>query len=259
MKRAIQAAVLVLTFLTCAGAGYGWSCLTHILIAREAGMKNPEYACIPDVSRSENPDLLGPFHYHNAPPGTTVTPGYIDAFGVEERGVTLPGEDARTVTLLVPHRAGVLYGKIVALYRIMRNPRYPTDYHYALMNIAHFIGDLSQPLHNYPRGTVPASDGKVYEDEGAWAKDIHAAFDDALDKEPFNSGDFRYLRRKIAVFSIRDEEDLKRRISDIANSANSLANQCFKENRRMMTQREALDQAAMSASLLKAVMASAGK
>ena len=259
MKRGLHAAVLVLTFFMGTGLGHGWSCSVHTLIAREAGMKHPEYACIPDSSRNENHDLLAPFHYHNAPPGATVTPDYIDLYKAEGRSVKLYGENDRAATILVPHRAGILYWKIVSLYQLMKSPKYPADYDYARMNIAHFIGDLSQPLHNYPHGAEPASDGVRYDQEGRWARDNHAAFDDPFENAPLGRGDLKRLRRGIEVFSIRDEADLKQRISDVANSSIRLANLCYGDHKRLMTRKESLARAAMSVSLLKAVIAGTGK
>lgn len=54
------------------------------------------------------------------------------------------------------------------------------EYAYYLSTNVHYIGDLSQPLHNFPYGNEPAADGKKYPKIGAWAKEHHEEFDDVL-------------------------------------------------------------------------------
>jgi hypothetical protein len=259
MSRVFRPLVLILSVLSWASLGYGWSCPTHELIAQEAGMANPRYACIADTSRNENYDLLVAFHFHNAAPIVRVTPAYVDAYTVEKHSVKLYGDTVKPSTVLVPHKAGVLYWKIVSLYQLMKQPKYPGDYEYALMNIAHFIGDLSQPLHNFPHGIDPASDGTVYEKEGGWSLEKHAEFDDRLDPPALTNEDREYLRGKVAPMTITGVEDLKQKIADLANRSIALANACYADGKRVMTKQEALGQVALSVSLLKAVIASTGQ
>ncbi len=68
---------------------------------------------MPDIIRDENYDLLAPMHYHDAAPGTVITPEYIDKYTVKEVIVNI---DGRNLKILLPHQAGVLYWKIVNLY-----------------------------------------------------------------------------------------------------------------------------------------------
>jgi S1/P1 Nuclease len=231
--------------------GFGWTCKTHMFIAKQAGMKNPEYACIPDASRYDNYYLLLPFHYHNAAPSTVVDSDYIDRYAVKE-AVYVPQAEpgSKPIKIMVPHEAGVLYWKIVELYRKIKTTKYPADYHYAVMSIAHFIGDLAQPLHNYPHGSEPASDGEIYKEIGKWASGMHDAFDKRFDAE-------NNPVLKLRTIEITSEEDLRDEIIKIANAAIIIANACYNDDplqRREMTSMEVTGQVASAISLLKAVL-----
>jgi len=121
--------------------------------------------------------------------------------------------------------------------------------------IAHFISDLSQPLHNYPRGTNPAGNGKIYPEIGAWSLERHREFDKILDDHLPPDGEMDKLVNSATYeVNIESVDDLKREIARIANSAIKLANQCY-AGKRSMTKEEAIRQIAMSISLLKSVMA----
>ncbi len=231
---------------------FGWSCKTHTFIADQAGMKNPEYACIPDEVRHENYNLMIQFHYHSAAPDAVVTPEYIQRYNVRTANVK---DEGNTISIKIPDRSGVLYWKILDLYNKMNKKGLQEfQYNYYLMSIAHFIGDLSQPLHNYPYGQKPAADGKIYESHGIWSAEKHGEFDYALDSAyPLSKEDMDYLLKKISIINIKNSDDLSREVANIANSSIALANTCFKE-KRGMSRREALDRVAMSVSLLKAVL-----
>lgn len=152
IRRSFIIAVSLLAFVSNA---FGWSCETHTYIAFEAGVKNPETACFPDLSREENRDLLGPFHWHNAAPNTFVTPDHIDRYQIREGKYVKEGSpDSKPIMLKVPDPAGILYWKIVRLYEEMRRTT-GWKYDYYLSNIAHYVGDLSQPLHNFLYGEDP--------------------------------------------------------------------------------------------------------
>lgn len=237
---------------------YGWDCTTHAYIAKKAGVRIPEAACMPDIIRDENYALLAPFHYHNAAPQTIVTPDYIDKFAVEERTVSI---DGRQIKILLPHQAGVLYWKIVDLYKKMKNiDKTKLDdklsYEYYLVTIAHYIGDLSQPLHNFPYSDEPASDGKIYSKEGSFNKENHIKFDESF--TGYLSSDPKInekIERAIQNIDISSVEDLKNEMSKIANSAIQIAKNCYRED-RLPTEQEIIKQVSWSISLLKAVIKS---
>lgn len=238
---------------------FPWSFKTHIFISKMAGIdKYAEITCFPDIFKNENFFLLIPFHYHNPSPDITVTPEYIDKYKVEEFEIKI---NDRTLKINVPSECGVLYWKIVDIYEKMENLdksilEDKIAYTYYLISIAHYIGDLSQPLHNFPYGEEIASDGRVYLEEGKWNKENHIKFDFILD--PYlplrwkNLSKFKSMIKQIKINSI---EDLKREISEIANSSLSLAKKCYKE-KRILTVDEALSQIAKSVSLIQAIIKS---
>jgi hypothetical protein len=234
-------------------AAWGWSCKTHLFIAREAGIANPHTACYPDLAKKENDGLLGPYHWHNAAPDAKIDADYIDQFQVrDDFFVTSGSKESKPTKIRVPDPAGVLYWKIVEIYRTMKGST-GWEYEYYLSHIAHYVGDLSQPLHNFPYGRDPAGDGKPYPEAGAWAKRMHQDFDAALDPSlPLSgaeAGRFTAMVKPPAILSI---DDLKKEIARVANTAISLANACYSE-KRVIGRDEALNQAAMSVSLLKAI------
>ncbi|MGC8796478.1 S1/P1 nuclease [Thermodesulfovibrio sp.] len=256
MRRIINYTIflLILIFYSYANA---WDCKTHAYIAQKAGIRIPEAACMPDIIRDENYELLAPMHYHNAAPNTVVTPEYIDKYAVKEVTVNI---DGRTIKILLPHQAGVLYWKIVNLYEKMKSldktkPDNRLSYEYYLVTIAHYIGDLSQPLHNFPYSDSSASDGKIYIDEGAFNKEYHIKFDEAFDSYIGKPQTEEKLNKALKEIKISNTENLKNEISKIANSAIKIANQCYKE-KRMPTEEELIEQISWSVSLLKAVIKS---
>ncbi len=133
------------------------------------------------------------------------------------------------------------------------------EYEYYLTNIAHYVADLSQPLHNFPHGREPASDGKSYPEVGSWAKEHHLEFDDILESIlPLDKKREEKFRAMISPPEIKSIDDLKREISKIANSSIALANKCYSE-KRIISQEEALRQTALSVSLLKSILNSTKK
>ena len=234
---------------------FSWSSLTHTFIAEKAGVPNPQYSNFPDLSRNENYSLLLPYHWHDAAPNTIVTSDYIDQYQITVgEYVRADACESKPIKIRVPDHAGVLYWKIVELYQQMKG-KTGWEYDYYLFNVAHYVGDLSQPLHNFPYDNDPASDGKIYSEIGAWSKEKHRAFDDVLESSfPLDQKTEKIFNTWIAVPSIKSLEDLKREISKVANHSIALANRCYSE-KRIITKEEALRQIAKSVSLLKAIMA----
>ncbi len=255
VPRCLCAVLTVMLALPVLSTGVlGWSCKTHAFIAREAGLADPQAACFPDLSKKENDTLLGPYHWHNAAPHAVVTPGYIDRYGITEGPYVKAGApESGTIVIRVPDPAGVLYWKIVDLYRHMKNSA-GWEREYYLLSLAHYVGDLSQPLHNFPYGNLPAADGLVYREAGRWAKNAHMDFDKALDSSlPLDENSRASLAAMALPLKITSEHDLRKEISRIANESLALANRCH-AGKRVITQKEALRQVSMSISLLKALV-----
>jgi hypothetical protein len=250
-----RTSIAILLILAFSGDVFGWSCKTHTFIASEAGMMNPESACFPDVSKEENDDLLGPFHWHNAYPSATITQEYIDQYKVTGKLIELDSSVKRKINIRIPDHSGVLYWKILDLYQRMKGKK-GWRYNYYLINIAHYVGDLSQPLHNFPYGDQPASDGKSYPEVGGWSKEKHGVFDSAIDHYlPLNGEKKEAFQNMVTAIQISSVDDLKAEICKVSNASISLANRCYAE-RRNMTKDEALKQLALSVSLLKGIIES---
>ena len=111
-----------------------WFDETHLAIAKVAGYQKWFNAAGPDVAKLKMGDKEGHNHFVNNPRGTVVTPEMILA-QVERYNQKDPD--------------GHLYGAIVASVRdyieAKKRGRY-AEYHLAYC--AHYIGDLSQPLHS---------------------------------------------------------------------------------------------------------------
>jgi hypothetical protein len=159
---------------------------------------------------------------------------------------------SKPIKVKIPDPCGALYWKIVELYQQMKGTT-GWEYEYYLTTIAHYVGDLSQPLHNYPYADHLASDGKSYPEIGFWAEEHHEQFDSLLDScLPLTGKEKETFQTMITPIQIVSVNDLKKEISKIANTAISLANRCY-AGKRLLTKDEALRQIAMSVSLIRAI------
>ena len=131
---------------------------------------------------------------------------------------------------------GHLYGAIIASLRDYRSAKATGKYgEYHLAYCAHYVGDLSMPLHN-----------TVY---NSFNRQHHTAMDGIVNDEVLD-----HLERiKIYPIEIKSEEDLVREIARIANLSMKLGYQLEKEN-RTLSKEEAYTQIGHSASLLKAIL-----
>jgi hypothetical protein len=196
---------------------------------------------------------------------------------IEPKRLTYLSE-SHPIQVMIPNPSGALYWIILKLYQGLRENKAEGEPCY-YSTIAHFIGDLSNPLHNFPHGDEIAGDGKYYQKEGTWATEIidqdgkrdrHSYFDRAYENSFTEKVIFLESDRfKIDYVcnSLNDEtafetgtnsvhiatvDDLKQEISRVANSSIGLAETCYRSNRNM-TEREAFRQLLLSVSLLKAV------
>ncbi len=208
-------------FAVCRSPASAWFEETHLAIARAAGYGKWFDAAAADLAKIKIGDREGHNHYSNNPRGTVVTPA-----GVLAQVDRYDRYDPR----------GHLYGAIIASVRdylaVRAKGAYAEPY---LSFAAHYIGDLSQPLHNmaydaYNRRNHLETDGAVN--------------DDVLD---------RVARIRIYPIRIRSEADLAREIARIANRSMALGYRLERED-RLPTKEEAYRQLSHSASLLKAVL-----
>ena len=183
MKRTFAVTIIILTLTTQAWA---WHDETHIAIAKAAGYQKWYNAAGADITKIKAGAVEKKNHYTNNPPGTVITAKMV----LEQVSRYNKASD----------KPGHLYGAILGSIRQYRTTTQKGKYaEYHLAFCAHYVGDLSQPLHNtlyngYNRRSHTATDGTIN--------------DEVLDN---------LSRIKIYPIVIHSEEDLAREIARIAN------------------------------------------
>ncbi|WP_011890435.1 hypothetical protein [Chlorobium phaeovibrioides] len=226
--------VLMLAFLAVLclpRAASAWHDRTHVAIAWAAGFDRWYSAAAPDVAKLKYPcgAYEGKNHYSHNSAGEPVTPELVSSQVKQyDRADDLEGH---------------LYGAIIASlagYRKLEAAGKFADYH--LVYCAHYIGDLSMPLHNVP-----------YD---AFNKARHHANDGIIESTAFR--DAAEIRSRCYTIEIENDDDLSREIARIGEISRQLALKMKREERNMSS-REALSQAVHSASLFRAVLLYAGR
>ena len=213
--------LLLLVAVSYPSTSSAWFDETHLAIAKVAGYQKWFNAAGPDVAKLKMGDKEGHNHFVNNPRGTVVTPEMVLA-QVERYNQKDP--------------VGHLYGAIVASVRdyieAKKRGRY-AEYHLAYC--AHYVGDLSQPLHSI-----------LYSD---YNKRNHTKTDGVI-----NDGILDNLEAiKVYPIEIKTEEDLAKEIARIANLSMALGYKLEDEG-RLLSKEEAYQQISHSASLFRAVL-----
>ena len=218
--------ILAAFFIIFPTYGWAWYDETHVAIAKAAGYYKWFNSCGADMAKIKAGNIEAHNHYCNQPQGTLIRPEIVlrqaDRYNqIDEKG----------------H----LYGAIIASVRdyIMdkRQGRY-AEYHLAFC--AHYVGDLSQPLHN----TLYRSFNRGH----------HLAVDGIINDEVLDNLD------KIIIYAITitSEEELAKEIARIANLSLKLGYKIEAQD-RLLTKEEAYMQISHSASLFKAILKFVGK
>jgi hypothetical protein len=221
----IYLALICAIFLS--SPSHAWHDHTHLAVAKAARYKNWYNAAGADIAKLKAGDIEKKNHYYNnyanVPVTDTLVLGQVKAYDS-------PSDDE-----------GHLYGAIIASVREYLKKKSNGKYaEYPLAYAAHYIADLSQPLHNveyddFNKARHNANDGII--NEGL------------LDKVP----EIEKHMYEIKLSSDHFEADLAKEISRIANLSRQLAIKIKAENRDM-TKEEVYIQLGHSASLLKAVL-----
>ncbi|MBE0617236.1 MAG: hypothetical protein IH608_04835 [Proteobacteria bacterium] len=216
-----MAVVAVVWTLISAVPAAAWNDETHLAVAQAAGYAKWYNATGADMAKLKAGDREQHNHYVNNPPGTTVTSEMVLA--------QAPRYDTIEPT-------GHLYGAIVAAVRDYVAEKARGKYgEYHLAFAAHYLGDLSMPLHNM-----------AYDE---FNKKRHAGMDGIV-----NGDVLEHLERvRVYPVTIRSEEDLTREIARVANGALVLGERLRAEDRQPTAQ-EAYEQLSHSASVLRAVL-----
>jgi hypothetical protein len=209
-------------FLISPSLSHAWHDETHLAIAKAAGYYKWHNAAGPDIAKIKAGDKEKRNHYANNPPNTPVT---FEMVLAQVNRYNDPTDEN-----------GHLYNAIIASLRDYRSAKATGKYgEYHLAYCAHYVGDLSMPLHNT---LSDAFNGKY-----------HGAMDGIVEDEVLN-----HLERiKMYPIQIKSEDDLVREIVRIANLSMKLGYRLEKEN-RMLSKDEAYVQLGHSASLSKAIL-----
>ena len=212
----------LLLVLSLPSVSQAWHDETHLAIAKAAGYEKWYNAAGPDIAKVKAGDKEGYNHYSNNPPDTVVTPKMI----LDQ----IPRYNDPT------DENGHLYGAIVASFRDYRSAKAAGKYgEYHLAYCAHYVGDLSMPLHNTRYNL--------------FNRQHHNAMDGIVNDDVLEHLD----RIKVYPIQIKSEDDLVRETARIANLSMKLGYRLESEN-RMLTREEAYAQIGHSASLLKAII-----
>ena len=218
---------LLLLVLAIPTSSWAWHDETHLAIAKAAGYEKWYNAAGADITKTKAGDIEKKNHYVNNPPETVVTPEMV----LEQVSLYNNPDDEK----------GHLYGAIIASIREYRNTTKTGKYaEYHLAFCAHYVGDLSMPLHN-----------TLY---NAFNRKNHTATDGIIENEVLNN----LSMIKVYPITIESEADLAKEIARIANLSMELGYQLEKEG-RMLSKEEAYVQISHSASLFKGILTWLGK
>ncbi|NOZ68884.1 MAG: hypothetical protein GXP46_06505 [Deferribacteres bacterium] len=209
------------------GTAAAWHTQTHLAVARAAGYRQWYNAAAADITKIKAGSIESYNHFFNNPRNAGVTPEMVLT---QADRYNMPSDTA-----------GHLYGAIVGSlreYSASREKGRYAEYHLAFT--AHYITDLSQPLHNIP-----------YDE---FNRENHQANDGVVDGEVLKNID--RIKRHMYPVKLRPghfEKDLAAEIARVAEISRRLGLRLKKEG-RIMTSREAYTQLGHSASLLRAVL-----
>jgi len=225
-KRSVGPLIFLSLYL-CATPSHAWYDQTHIAIAKAAGYKFWFNAAGADITKIKAGDLEGLNHFYDNYENANVTAKMV--------------LDQVSKYNAPTDKEGHLYGAIIASLRDYMQAKSSGRYgEYHMAFAVHYIGDLSQPLHNIS-----------YDD---FNKTHHLANDGIVDNGISNN--ISEIEKHMYEIKLRPdhfEEDLAKEIANIANISRQLGLKLRAENRNM-TKEEAYKQLGHSASLLKAVL-----
>jgi hypothetical protein len=247
VRRNLPTFTLAISLFICAPA-LAWHDATHMAVVKAAGLGNYAYLAVgADMAKEKSGGYEEGNHYRNNGRGVIVT---ADMVLDQVRDYNCRCNDE-----------GHLYGAIIAAFSQYREGRGNNKYaRYPLGFAAHYIGDLSMPLHNvdynvFNRTYHAANDGVVEggEDEPTEAKVARIAKEIQERMKGLPPYQLPPARDDISKFNLA----LAKKIAEIANKAIALGYSMQEPNRQrtLMTTDEAYGQLAQSAALLRAAFA----
>lgn len=229
MKQTGLKTALVLFILLFAVPASAWHDHTHLAICKATGSDIWYHCAGPDIAKVKAGNVEAYNHWFNNSAEVEITPQMVfDQIGRYNKRSRIFDTEG--------HVLGAIIASLRAYEKDLRNGKYAL---YHLVYCAHYIGDLSQPLHNI-----------AYDD---FNKEHHNANDgiveDTILKEPEKISKHMY---PITLSDKNFETELAREIARIANLGRVLGYK-LRAEKRDMTRQEAYTQLGHSASLLKAV------
>ena len=213
--------VLALLGITSPERSSAWHDETHLAIAKAAGYDKWYSAIGADMTKLKAGAIESHNHYVNNPPGTIITPEMVMAQTEKYNRIDEKGH---------------LYGAIIVSVRDYIKDKKKGKYgEYHLGFCAHYVGDLSQPLHN----TLFNPFNRKY----------HVKLDGIIDEEVMSN----LQRIELYPVVIDSEQTLVKEVARIANLSLKLAYRIEAED-RLLTEEEAYKQISHSASLLKGIL-----
>ena len=221
-KYSIITILAIFFVISFTGNSYSWHDETHMAIAKAAGYKKWYNSAGADMIKTKAMGIERPNHYVSNPREKMVTPEMV------LRQIKKYNKKTDVT--------GHLYGAIIASIRDYSKQKHKGKYgEYHLAFCAHYVGDLSQPLHN-----------TLY---NAYNRKNHSTTDGIINNEVFDNVD----KIKIYPIKIRSEEDLAKQIARIANLSIQKGYQ-IEDEKRLLTEEEAYVQIGHSASLFSAIL-----
>jgi hypothetical protein len=220
----------VVTGLCATSPTQAWHDKTHLTVAKLAGLDAWYNAAAPDLAKIKAGEVESYNHWFNNNAEAEVT---------EQ---TVLDQIARyNHRTYVPDAEGHLYGAIIASLRAYdKDVKAGKFAYYHLAYCAHYIGDLSQPLHHIPFDS--------------YNKSFHEISDGIVEKTVFNQPHLVMRHTYVVQLSRSNfERDLARHIARIANISRNLGD-TLRAARRNLTREEAYVQLGHSVSLLRAIV-----
>jgi hypothetical protein len=222
--------MIVLCILSLASQATAWHDQTHLAICKAAGFDMWYHCAGPDIAKIKAGNIEAYNHWFNNDAEAEITPQIVfdQIEHYNKRNKILDPEG---------HLLGAIIASLRAYEKDLRSGKYAL---YHLVYCAHYISDLTMPLHNI-----------AYDD---FNEQHHNANDgvveDTILKEPEKVTGHMY---PITLSKKDFEADLAREIARIANLSRILGYK-LRVEKRDMTKEEAYIQLGHSASLLKAVL-----
>jgi hypothetical protein len=229
-KMRIQLILLanIILLLSSLNPALAWHDETHMAIAKAAGYSKWYNAAGADIAKIKAGNKEATNHWFDNNDGVEITPKLV----LEQAARYDKADDDE----------GHLYGAIIqSLRNYLKDTKGGKYAEYHMAFCAHYIGDLSQPLHNGP--AEPRDQAYLT---------YHSTNDGIVEAEALNN--IGLIQKKSYTITIRNGDDLAREIAVIANSSHQLYLRLLSENKRDMSKDEAYEQLAKSVSLLRAVL-----